>query len=238
MRQATDLAWFSCADRATRSAPNNPSTLLRYVEALFLFIAYLFGSIPAGVLISRLYRLDIRQVGSGNIGATNVQRALGWGPGLFVLFFDALKGAGVVWAVRSLGLSDPWVTACGFSTVLGHNYSVFLGFKGGKGVATSLGTVTCIAPDVGLFSFLVAVTNISLTRYVSAGSLLGALSATFYAFFSPHRPDIQISCTAVTLLMFWTHRDNLARLQKGVERRFGEKIPAVPATDSAKKEPT
>ncbi len=196
------------------------------MELLALVLSYLFGSFPAGLLFSRLYSLDIRTVGSGNIGATNVQRALGWGPGLIVLFFDTFKGGLVILAARYLFHLEPAVVSvCGLAAVLGHNFSIFLKFKGGKGVATSLGTTLFLSPEVGLFGMLLGLTVMFLTRFVSAGSILGAVASTLYAFFSGQPLYFQITCVILTTLMIWSHRDNIKRLQAGVENRIGVKVP-------------
>jgi acyl phosphate:glycerol-3-phosphate acyltransferase len=196
------------------------------VEILALVLSYLFGSFPAGLLFARLYRLDIRTVGSGNIGATNVQRALGWGPGLIVLVFDTFKGGLVILAARyGFHLEPAVVSACGLAAVLGHNFSIFLKFKGGKGVATSLGTTLFLSPEVGVFGMLLGLTVMFLTRFVSAGSILGAVASTLYALFSGQPLYFEIICVILTTLMIWSHRENIKRLQAGVENRIGVKIP-------------
>ena len=138
-----------------------------------LLLAYLFGSIPAGVLVARTYGVDIRKVGSGNIGATNVLRALGWGPALVVAFFDVFKGGIAVLVARAFGLSDWMLGGVALMAVLGHNYSVFLRFRGGKGVATSFGTLLFLDPALALWTFPIGLSVILLTRYVSAGSMTG-----------------------------------------------------------------
>lgn len=138
-----------------------------------LLLAYLFGSVPAGVLVARTYGVDLRKVGSGNIGATNVLRALGWGPALVVAFFDVFKGGIAVLVARAFGLSDWMLGGVALMAVLGHNYSVFLRFRGGKGVATSFGTLLFLDPVLALWTFPIGLSVILLTRYVSAGSMTG-----------------------------------------------------------------
>ncbi len=133
---------------------------------LALLLAYLVGAVPAAAWIARSRGIDIRTVGSGNSGATNIQRTLGWGPGLAVAFFDVAKGAVSVWLARQLGLLPEWAALVGIMAILGHNYSVFLGFKGGKGVATSFGTILAIDPLVGACVFVMGVFTVSVTRYV------------------------------------------------------------------------
>ena len=188
-----------------------------------LLLAYLFGSIPAGVLIARLYGVNIREVGSGNIGATNVLRALGWGPAIVVFLFDMFKGGVAVWIARSLGVDGWLLGGVALAAVLGHNFSIFLGFKGGKGVATSLGTVLFLDPAVALFGLVVAAVVILLTRYVSAGSLTGTFAGFAYAV-ATGRPGWELATLfALVALVYWTHRENIVRLQQGRERRLGEK---------------
>ncbi|MFM9419785.1 glycerol-3-phosphate 1-O-acyltransferase PlsY [Thermus scotoductus] len=190
---------------------------------LALLVAYLFGSIPAGVLVARTYGVDIRKVGSGNIGATNVLRALGPGPALVVAFFDVFKGGIAVLIARAVGIEGPLLGGVALAAVLGHNYSLFLGFKGGKGVATSFGTLLFLDPILALWTFPIGVSVMLLTRYVSAGSMTGGVAATVLAL-ALARPLWEVVTVALmTLLIFWTHRENLKRLQAGTERRLGEK---------------
>jgi len=194
-----------------------------WYAVLTLLLAYLFGSIPAGVLIARLYKVNIREVGSGNIGATNVLRALGWGPAIVVFLFDMFKGGLAVWIARTLGVDGWLLGGVALAAVLGHNFSIFLGFRGGKGVATSLGTVLFLDPAVALFGLVVAAVVILLTRYVSAGSLVGTFAGLAYAV-AVGRPGWELATLfALVALVYWTHRENIVRLQQGRERRLGEK---------------
>ncbi|GEM88815.1 glycerol-3-phosphate 1-O-acyltransferase PlsY [Oceanithermus desulfurans] len=193
-----------------------------------LLLAYLFGSVPAGVLIARLYGVNIREVGSGNIGATNVLRALGWGPALVVFAFDMFKGGLAVLIARALGVDGWLLGGVALAAVLGQNFSVFLGFKGGKGVATSFGTVLFLDPEVALFGLIVALVVIALTRYVSAGSLTGTFAGLVYAAFAGRPPWELAALALLVALVFWTHRENVVRLQQGRERRLGEKADKKP----------
>jgi glycerol-3-phosphate acyltransferase PlsY len=117
--------------------------------AFVLVAAYIFGAIPIGVLVARTYGIDIQKVGSGNIGATNVLRAAGWGPALVVFLADALKGGIAVIVARAFGVPNYFIVAVALAAVAGHNYSIFLGFRGGKGVATSFGTLFLMDPGLG-----------------------------------------------------------------------------------------
>ncbi len=188
-----------------------------------LLLSYLLGSLPAGAWVTRARGVDIRAVGSGNTGATNVLRALGWGPGLLVALFDALKGVLAVLLARAF-LHDPPVEAlCGALAVLGHNFSAFLRFRGGKGVATSLGTVLVIDPLVGLAATLIGAFCIGITRFVSAGSMVGTVAAVVLAVVL-RRPAWEIGVVVfLAALLIWQHRGNLRRLQSGSENRFLEK---------------
>ncbi|MFC4425954.1 glycerol-3-phosphate 1-O-acyltransferase PlsY [Deinococcus navajonensis] len=190
---------------------------------LALAASYLIGSIPAASWVARGRGVDIRTVGSGNSGATNVLRSLGKGPALAVALFDILKGAVAVWLGRSLGLDPAWAALCGVAAVLGHNFSPFLKFRGGKGVATSFGTIAAIDPLVGGGAFLLAVACMWLTRFVSAGSILGAVAAAILVV-ALGRPLWMMGVIAgLAALLVWQHRDNVRRLQAGNERRLGDK---------------
>lgn len=192
---------------------------------LALPLSYLLGALPAAAWIARTRGIDIRQVGSGNSGATNVQRTLGWGPGLMVLVFDACKGAAAVLLARYLGLGDVWAALCGVLAIVGHNFSIFLGFKGGKGVATSLGTAIAIDPVVGACIVGVGVFTIAITRYVSVGSMVGAAVAVSTAL-ALGRPWWEVALlAALASLLVWQHRDNIKRIQAGNERHIGKKLP-------------
>lgn len=167
--------------------------------------------------------IDIRQVGSGNSGATNVLRSLGKGPALLVAIFDILKGVLAVLLGRYLGLSAEWAALCGILAVLGHNFSPFLGFRGGKGVATSFGTVAIIDPVTGISAFILAIFCMWLTRFVSAGSVMaGAIVIVLSV--ALQRPLWMIAAISfLGLLVIFQHRDNIKRLTSGTERRLGQK---------------
>lgn len=192
------------------------------IAPLAVLVSYLIGSVPAAAWVARRRGVDIRKVGSGNSGATNVLRSLGKGPALVVAAFDILKGAMAVGLAHVLGLDPVWVALCGVAAVLGHNFSPFLGFRGGKGVATSFGTMLALDPVVGGGAFVVGAGCIWLTRFVSAGSILGALTAVTLAA-ALERPGWLLLTTAfLAALLTWQHRDNIRRLQAGNERRLGD----------------
>ncbi|MFC6590668.1 glycerol-3-phosphate 1-O-acyltransferase PlsY [Deinococcus lacus] len=188
---------------------------------LLLAVSYLLGAIPAAAWVARTRGIDIRQVGSGNSGATNVLRSLGKGPALAVALFDILKGALAVWLAHWAGLEGFWAAACGVLAVLGHNFSPFLGFRGGKGVATSFGTVGVIDPVIGAGTFVLALFCMWLTRFVSAGSILGAASVMVMTVMLGRPLWLCGVLWALALLLIWQHRDNIQRLTSGTERRLG-----------------
>lgn len=190
---------------------------------LAVVLSYLLGSVPAAAWVARMRGVDIRKVGSGNSGATNVLRSLGKGPALAVAIFDILKGVLAVLLGRLLGLEEPWAALCGVLAVIGHNFSPFLGFRGGKGVATSFGVIAILDPVIGLTAFVLAIFCMWLTRFVSAGSIMGAASVTALALVLPRPLWAQAAIVFLALLLIWQHRENVKKLQSGTERRLGEK---------------
>ncbi|ADY26186.1 Glycerol-3-phosphate acyltransferase [Deinococcus proteolyticus MRP] len=197
-------------------------------DLLMAALSYLLGAVPAAAWVARSRGVDIRTVGSGNSGATNVLRSLGKGPAAFVALFDILKGVLAVTLARMVDLDPQWVALCGVLAVVGHNFSVFLGGRGGKGVATSFGTVAALSPAIGFFAFVLAIFTMWLTRFVSAGSIIGAAAVLALLAFSylVRLPPPWYGTAALAflaLLLIWQHRDNIGRLTSGTERRLGEK---------------
>ncbi|MCL0052005.1 glycerol-3-phosphate 1-O-acyltransferase PlsY, partial [Peptococcaceae bacterium] len=144
---------------------------------LILLISYLIGSIPFGYLLARyIYGIDIRQHGSGNIGATNVYRTLGKVPGIIVLMLDAGKGVLAVLIARSVAGDDISQVAAAMGVILGHAYPVFLKFKGGKVVATGAGVIFTFSPIAGLIALFLFILSVAVTKYVSVGSMTAAIS--------------------------------------------------------------
>ncbi len=198
------------------------STLLLALSAVL--VSYVIGSIPAASWLARSRGVDIRKVGSGNSGATNVLRSLGKGPAFLVAAFDILKGALVVWLARALGLPPEWVGLCGVAAVIGHNFSPFLGFRGGKGVATSFGTIAALDPVAGAGAFVLGVAAMWLTRFVSAGSILGAITAILLVVVLERPVWLMLVIGFLAALLVWQHRSNIGRLTAGKESRLGEKV--------------
>ncbi len=186
-------------------------------------LAYLFGSIPAGVLVARTYNIDLTKVGSGNTGATNVLRSAGWGPGLVVALADIFKGGIAVLIARALGLDGNLISLVALAAVIGHNFSIFLGLKGGKGVATSFGTVLLLDPGLGLAILPMFIGTVYLTRFVSAGSIVGGVAAVVLAIAMQRDVWMVVMCLGLFLMIVFKHRDNIQRLQAGTERRLENK---------------
>ena len=195
--------------------------------------AFLIGSIPFGYLIGRFfYRMDIRKQGSGNIGAMNALRTMGKGGAIAVLLLDALKGFGPAFFVMTqlhgmLTLNDPIVVALSlphtlgaivaFATVLGHCYSPWLRFKGGKGVATSFGAIFGLAWPAGLVAVAGWIAGAAATRYSSVGSMLGSILAPFALYYFTHSPALALYGVAAAVVIIYAHRENIARLRAGTE---------------------
>jgi len=189
---------------------------------LGLALAYLIGAIPVGLVIGLARGVDVRQIGSGNIGATNVMRGLGAGFGLLVFIIDVLKGVAGVMICRRLGAEGWLLGMSAMFAVLGHSYSPYLGFKGGKGVATSLGTMLALGPGAALIALGVWLVTVLTTRWVSLGSILGAatLPVVFYVL-NPTQVEILVPITALAIIVIGRHNENIARLLKGEEHRIG-----------------
>jgi acyl phosphate:glycerol-3-phosphate acyltransferase len=183
---------------------------------------YLLGSVPFGVLVTRALRgVDVRTAGSGNIGATNVARVVGVGPGLLVLLLDAGKGALAVLLARALAPAEPSVQALGgLAAVAGHVAPFSLGFRGGKGVATALGVLSVLVPWAALAAALAYGLAFALTRISSLGSLLaGAAAVVAAALWPGTRLSVGVTLALYATILF-THRGNIRRLVQRTERRL------------------
>ncbi len=203
------------------------------LSLISMAMGYMFGSFPAGYLAGKSRGIDIRQHGSGNIGATNVLRVLGkpWGFGVF--FADALKGFLAVRLVLLIVSRDPmaadyvefFAILAAASCVFGHSFPIWLGFKGGKGVATSVGSIFGVTPIAAITIFLVWLVVFLTTRYVSLASVIGALALPVTLAVLAHlkmtRGSVLLYVSiAMTALVVWRHRSNMVRLLNGTEQRF------------------
>ena len=196
--------------------------------ALVLLASYLLGSIPFSYLVARMRGVDVRTVGSGNVGATNVMRSAGRAAGIAAFVLDAAKGAlaAVLARKAASGVAIPSLAAV--SAIVGHMYPVWLGFRGGKGVATGAGAFLPLAPlatAAGLLTFALVA---AVTRYVSAGSMAGAivLAASAAALGAPW--PVWLAAASMASLIVWKHRANVRRLAAGTESRIGAHRAAPP----------
>lgn len=184
-------------------------------------LAYLLGSVPSGLLLCRaVWHIDIREHGSRNIGATNVYRTLGKGPGALVFALDFLKGfLGVYIAMLLVGTPLAMVIG-GIAAILGHSASVFLRFKGGKGVATGLGVIAMLMPAVTGIVFLAWLAIVFVTRYVSLGSIIGAALVPVLAFFFDYPTEYLLFGVFAAVLVIVRHHANISRLLNGTESKI------------------
>lgn len=189
--------------------------------ALVAGAAYLLGSVPFGIVMARAFGLgDLRRIGSGNIGATNVLRTGNKLAAALTLIGDAGKGAFAVLVARAL-LDEDAAQVAGVAAFLGHGFPVFLGFKGGKGVATFLGTLIALSPLLGLAACATWLAVAGALRISSLAALVAAAAAPLWALWL--RPDAVAFAGALAVLILWWHRANVARLRAGKEPRIGAK---------------
>lgn len=214
--------------------------ILSYI--LTAFAAYLLGSIPTGYLVAKAKGIDIRSVGSGNIGATNVFRILGKPAGIFVLLADALKGFAAVWLLPGLVMkfSDANVNSfaaldihfasleqlaivAGISAILGHNYTCFLKFKGGKGIATTAGVLIALTPGAFLIVLVVFIFVVAVSHYISLASITAAFCLPFCVWILHGSPTMIAVMAFLGALAIYKHKANIQRLLNGTENRIGKK---------------
>ncbi len=187
-----------------------------------LLLAYLLGSISFSYLVTyKLRGIDIRRYGSGNAGATNTLRVVGKGPAALVFLLDALKGMAAVGIGELFGGEPALLMATGVAAIIGHNWPVFLNFRGGKGIATTIGVTALLTFKAALLSGIFAVLAILLTRYVSVGSLLFTGLLPILIGWMDYPPAYFWISLVITLLAYLRHRDNIKRLLNGTENRIG-----------------
>lgn len=187
-------------------------------------LSYLLGSVSFSIVIAKWVKgIDIRQHGSGNAGATNTLRVLGKGPGVLVFLLDIAKGVAAVSIGHVLG-ENAWIPVfCGLAAIIGHNWPIWFRFKGGKGIATTVGVIATLAFFPALYAGLIAIAVIALTRYVSLGSLLfAALTPLFISFFHFSVPLLSASLV-ICIFAFVRHRTNIVKLLQGTENKLGAK---------------
>lgn len=205
---------------------------------LWLVASYLLGSIPTSYLAGRWFRgIDLREHGSRNLGATNLYRIMGWRFAVPVGLFDVLKGAVPVLLFAPQVPAVPhFPTLCGVAAMVGHTLSPFVGFKGGKGVATAAGMLLGLAPGAVGLAALVWAVLVRLTGYVSVGSIASAVAfpAADFLLYPARRtlPDLGFD-VLIAAFIVWKHRANIQRLLRGTENRFGKRAAAPPSAPAA-----
>lgn len=193
---------------------------------LLVLMGYAIGSIPFAILASRLFRLpDPRSYGSGNPGATNVLRSGHKAAALFTLAGDAAKGWFAVWLVHRLGADVTVAALAGLAAFLGHVYSLFLRFRGGKGVATALGVLAGLQPALALAVAGIWLVVAFVTRYSSLAALTAAAGAPFLALLLDLPREVILVIAAMSAVLFWRHRRNIRQLLNGTEPKFGRGRP-------------
>jgi glycerol-3-phosphate acyltransferase PlsY len=192
---------------------------------ILVIFAYLLGSVPSGVVVARLMGGgDPRSGGSGNIGATNVLRTLGKKAAVATLAGDVLKGVIPVLIARAiLPSGSPALYLVAVAAILGHDFSFLLAFKGGKGVATTFGTLAALSPTVALLCLATWISVVVVTRYSSAGALSSASLSPLFALFVVKDGVFALFCVLAAALLIFMHRENIVRLMAGTESRVGEK---------------
>jgi len=187
---------------------------------LLSILAFILGSLPTGLIVARVKGIDLKNVGSGNIGATNVLRTTGRLPALITLIGDFSKGVIAVLIARYLGTGIFFEGIVGLFAILGHDFSLFLNFRGGKGVATSLGVLTIYSPQTGLFAIIIWLMTVLITRYSSLGALVSFGLLPIGALALDSRVKVPV-IFLMTVLIFLRHMDNISRLLKGTESKIG-----------------
>jgi glycerol-3-phosphate acyltransferase PlsY len=217
---------------APRPTAKNENTILKNVrrhstrrmEIVGIIFSYLLGSIPTGYIVGALAGVDIRKVGSGNVGATNVARVVGKKRGLLTLIADVVKGFVPVFIAGRLDLSHTALALIAVATFLGHLYPVFLKFQGGKGVATALGVLLALAPMATLILIAVFAVVAVSSRLVSLSSIITALAAPFTLWSFSYSPTVIATGVFLAVMITVRHRDNIRRLLAGTEPRFGSRV--------------
>lgn len=190
-----------------------------------VIFCYLLGSISFSVVIAKAVKgIDIRQHGSGNAGATNTLRVLGKGPAILVLCLDVIKGIVAILIGRWIGGDSMWIPAmCGIAAIIGHNWPVFFRFRGGKGIATTIGVMTTLFFLPALYAGIIAILAIVVTRYVSLGSLLFVLFTPVFLMLSGEFGPYLLASLIICVFAFWRHKSNIMKIINGQENKLGSK---------------
>lgn len=194
------------------------------MDAIVVLGGYFAGAVPFALLLTRrLAGADVRRVGSGNVGAANVLRAAGLPAAAGVMLLDMGKGCAAVLLARGLGASEAVAAAAGGAAVAGHVFPVWLRFRGGKGVATACGVFWALAPGAAALALAAFAGVVGLTRYVSLGSMAAAVTLPVAVVVHGAAPAVVACAAAVAALVLWRHRENMARLHAGRERRIRQR---------------
>ena len=190
------------------------------MDIICIAIGYLLGTIPSGLLVGKsLYGMDLREHGSKNIGATNAFRVLGPKAGLMVAIPDLFKGLLAVYIAQYFGREPLFVVLAGIAAICGHNWSIWLKFRGGRGVGTSVGVLLMLAPKVVGVVLVVFAVLVALTRYVSLGSVVGGIMVPFLMWYFDYPLEIKVFGIVVALFIVLRHRANIQRLLNGTENK-------------------
>ena len=193
------------------------------LRAAVVLAAYLLGSIPFSYLVARRRGVDVRTVGSGNVGATNVMRSVGRGAGILAFALDFLKGVLASQLGRLVEPHSPLPALCAVMAVLGHMYPVWLRFRGGKGVATGAGAFLPLAPMATAAALVTFAVALAVARYVSLASIAGTLVLAFATFLLGGPTPVVRAAAGMAVLIVWKHRANLQRIARGTENRLGRR---------------
>ncbi len=189
-------------------------------QVIVVAVAYLIGSIPTGLLLGKLYGIDVRKEGSGNIGATNLYRTVGRKVGIFTLIGDCLKGLLPVLMVKASAFPPELAAWVGLAAFCGHVFSLFLKFRGGKGVATALGVFLALAPVAVTIAIALFAVMMFVWRYVSLGSISAAAVMPLAVYLLGGSRTITLVAAVIALIVIARHHENLSRLLSGTESRF------------------
>lgn len=195
------------------------------LKIIAIFLSYLIGTVSFSLYTGKLWKgIDLREHGSGNLGATNTFRVLGLGPGILVLIGDILKGILAVQIGKWLGGQTPIIVIlCGIAAIIGHSWPFYLKFRGGKGIATGAGVLLSIAPTLTIICAVIWLFVVFMTKYVSLGSIIAASIAALGMWFFPYPTEYKVLILIAAVFVIFRHRSNIQRLLRGNENRVGGK---------------
>lgn len=194
------------------------------LDIVAVVVSYLLGSVSFSIVIAKWVKgIDIRNHGSGNAGATNTLRVLGKGPAFFVIFLDIAKGIAAVYLGYVMS-NNEWIPIlCGLAAIVGHNWPIWFRFKGGKGIATTIGVLATLVFFPALYAGIIAILLIVITRYVSLGSLVFAALTPIFIILVQYNLPLFICALVIAIFAFVRHRTNIVKLLRGTENKLGAK---------------